>query len=206
MYDKDKIRIMSKMAVYDKRDFERDAKSGQYFRHDFIYKKNMQMRFFLGIGCVILLFFYVMHLLAIEGVDFFTVDFQAEALRLLFFALILMTAYSFIGTIIYTREFLRSERRMNTYFKLMRRLDPEAIEDDEPVRPTIREKQKKRWFKPRVEEIVEDEEDFEDYEEHAPYTHYHRANLEYRYRSSADPEFWEDDEDDKDARRDTRRG
>ena len=198
MYDKDKIRIMSKMAIYDKRDFERDAKTGQYFRHDFIYKKNMQMRFFLGLGCVILLAFYVLHLLAIEGADLFTVDFQSEALRLLFFALILMTAYSFIGTIIYTREFLRSEKRINAYFSLMRRLDPDAIQDNEfEEAAALKNKQKRRWFKPKVEKIAEeDPEDFEDFEEHAPYTHYHRANLEYRYSSSADPEFWEDEDKD----------
>jgi len=187
---------MSKMAVYDKRDFDRDAKAGQYFRHDFIYKRNMQMRFFLGIGCVILLFFYVMHLLAIEGADLFAVDFQAEALRLLFYILILMTAYSFIGTIIYTREFLISEKRINAYFALMRRLDPDAIQDNEPEPTWIKKNNKTkkatqriRLGRKKVEEVVE-----EDYEEDMPYTHYHRANLEYRYRSSDDPEFWEDDD------------
>ncbi|MDR2182558.1 MAG: hypothetical protein LBE55_00115 [Clostridiales bacterium] len=193
MYDKDKIRIMSKMAVYDKRDFERDAKAGQYFRHDFIYKRNMQMRFFLGIGCVILLFFYIMHLLAIEGADLFTVDFQAEAIRLLFYIIVLMTVYSLIGTIIYTREFLRSEKRINAYFTLMRKLDPNAIQDNEPEPAiNVQHKQKKPWripwAKKKPEEIIE-----EDYEEDMPYTHYHRANLEYRYSSSDDPEFWDDD-------------
>ena len=193
MYDKDKIRIMSKMAIYDKRDFDKDAKAGQYFRHDFIYKKNMRMRFFLGIGCVILLFFYVMYLLAIEGADIFAMDFQAEAIRLLFFAILLMIGYSFIGTIIYTREFLISERRINAYFALMRKLDPNAIQDNEPIaaeKKPSRFAQKMPWRKPKVEEIIED-----DYEEDMPYTHYHRANLEYTYSSSADPEFWDDDDD-----------
>ena len=191
MYDKDKIRIMSKMAVYDKRDFDRDAKAGQYFRHDFIYKKNMQMRFFLGIGCVILMFFYVMYLLAIEGADLFAMDFQAEAVRLLFFTILLMVGYSLIGTIIYTREFLISERRINAYFALMRKLDPNAIQDNVPISDvTGYGKRKSRRRKQKVEEIAED-----DYEEDIPYTHYHRANLEYTYRSSADPEFWEDDDD-----------
>jgi len=190
-YDTDKIRIMSKMAIYDKKDFDRDSKAGQYFRHDYIYKRNMRMRFFLGIGCVILLFFHVMYLLAIEGADLFAMDFQAEAMRLLFFGVLIMVAYSFIGTIVYTREFLISERRINAYFALMRRLDPNAIQEEEPAPVKVkREKQRRSWRKPKVEEIIED-----DYEEDMPYTHYHRANLEYTYRSSADPEFWDDDDD-----------
>ena len=191
MYDKEKIIIMSKMAIYDKRDFDRDSRAGQYFRHDFIYKRNMRMRFFLGIGCAILLLFYILYLLAIEGADIFAMDFQAEAIRLLFYTLIIMTAFSFIGTIIYTREFLISERRINAYFKLMRKLDPDAIQDEEPEPVKTRQnRQKIRKRKPKVEEIVES-----DYEDDEPYTHYHRANLEYTYRSSADPEFWDDDDD-----------
>jgi len=202
-YDKEKIRIMSKMAIYDKRDFDRDSKAGQYFRHDYIYKKNMRMRFFLGIGCVILLFFYILHQLAIEGADLFALDFQAEAVRLLFFAVALMVAYSFIGTIIYTREFLISEKRINAYFALMRRLDPDAIQDEEPApakqrqRPGLGE----RLAALRKQKPEEETEDDYDYEEDMPYTHYHRANLEYRYTSSDDPEFWDDDDDDPPRRR-----
>jgi len=198
MHDKEKIITMSKMAIYDKRDFDRDSRAGQYFRHDFIYKRNMRMRFFLGIGCAILLLFYVIYLLAIEGADLFAMDFGAEAVRLLIFAIILMTAYSVIGTIIHTREFLISERRINAYFKLMRGLDPDAIQDEEPA-PTRARRGRQRFAgrRPRVEEMLEED----DYEEHEPYTHYHRANLEYTYRSSADPEFWDDDSDDRSSRR-----
>ncbi|MCL2376006.1 MAG: hypothetical protein FWC76_01290 [Defluviitaleaceae bacterium] len=188
MYDKDKIRIMSKLAVYDKNDFERDSKSSQYFRHDYIYKHNMRMRFFLGIGCVILLFFYVMHLLG-EGVDIFTLDFEVEIMRLLFYALIIMFAYSFIGTIIYTREFIISERRINAYFALMRQLDGQAegkdIEDmQSKPKPKIRKK------KVKVEEPEED-----DFEEHVPYRRYERATLEYRRRGTLNNEIEEDDDD-----------
>ncbi|MCL2573525.1 MAG: hypothetical protein FWE34_03110 [Defluviitaleaceae bacterium] len=194
-YDTEKIRIMAKMAVYDKRDFERDSKTGQYFRHDYIYKKNMQMRFFLGIGCAVLLLFYVIYLLAIEGADVFAMDFQTEAIRLLFFGLALMAGYSFIGTIIYTREFLKSERRVNAYFALMRKLDPDVIQDDyEPV--VKKEKPKFRKKHQNYDDMTED-----DYEEHVPYTHYDRANLEYHYRSSDDPEFWEDDDESNIRRR-----
>jgi hypothetical protein len=187
MYDKDKIRVMSKMAVYDKRDFERDARASQYFRHDYIYKKNMRMRFFLSIGFIILILFYVLYLLAIEGADPFTLDFQAEAIRLLFFGFLLMIGYSFIGTIVYTREFLRSEKRMNAYFSLMRQLDPNAAREDISI-PTNARRRRKRVQK----EIHPDDE--ADFEEHMPYVPHGRATLEYRMRSSDDPEFWEDED------------
>jgi len=147
------------MAIYDKRDFRRDAKAGQYFRHDYIYKKNMRMRFFLSIGCIILLLFYVLYLLAIEEADVFALDFQAEALRVLFVVLVIMVAYSFLGTIIYMREFLKSEKRVNAYFAMMKQLS--AIETQMDV----------------ADESDEEHEAFE------PYRPRDAADLEYRYAS-----------------------
>jgi len=186
MYDKEKIQIMSKLAVYDKNDFDRDAKAGQYFRHDYIYKHNMRMRFFLGIGCVILLLFYVMHLLAIEGVDIFTLDFEVEIMRLLFYGLIIMLAYSFIGTIIYTRDFIKSERRVNAYFALMRQLNGEASDEDVAI---MQKKPKVHKKKIKATETTE-----ADFEEHVPYRRYERPTLEYRRRSNLNTELREDDD------------
>lgn len=181
MHDKEKIRIMSKMAVYDKRGFDKDAKANQYFRHDYIYKRNMSMRFFLGFGCLILIFFYALHLLAIEDVDIFTLDFGSEALTVLIFALAVMVAYSFIGTIVFTREFLRSQKRIAEYFSLMKQLEERNIA-----------KEKQNAHSSSIyDDFENDEEDFERYE---PYRPRGRDGAEYRYRTTGDPEFWEDDD------------
>lgn len=123
VYNKKKIAIMAKMAVYDKNGFEKDAKSNQYFRHDFIYKKNMSMRFFVGVGCLFLAGFYVLHLFAFREADIFTIDYFSMFARLIVAALVIMVAYSFIGMIVYTREYEISRRRIRRYFALMDELE-----------------------------------------------------------------------------------
>ena len=163
MYNREKIRIMSLMAIYDKKDFQRDAKAGQYFRHDFIYKKNMRMRFFLGIGCIILLFFYAMYLMAIEEADIFALDFQAEGMRVLFVALLIMVSYSFLGTIIYTREYIKSEKRVDAYFDLMRQLHDYKHQETIPMYD------------------APDHEDSAEYDAFEPYRPQSAADLEYKY-------------------------
>jgi len=115
----EKIRIMTKLAIYDKRYFEKDSKANSYFRHDYIYKQNMRMRFFLALGCIILIFFYILHIIMIQEIDIFSINFIQLSLRLLFFVFIVMIAYSFLGTILYTREFLKSQRRISKYFRFM---------------------------------------------------------------------------------------
>ena len=130
--EKNRIRIMSKMAVYDKRDFEKDSKCSQYFRHDYIYKQNMRLRFFVGLGCVILIAFYLLYIIEIQEIDVFTLDFLQFGIRLFIFVIIVMASFSFIGTIIYTREYIKSQRRMEQYFSLMdelRKHNGEQTED-----------------------------------------------------------------------------
>ncbi|MDR2168148.1 MAG: hypothetical protein LBE35_09925 [Clostridiales bacterium] len=176
MIDKDKIRIMAKMAVYDKKGFERDARANQYFRHDFIYKRNMQMRFHLGIGCIILAIFYIMYLLLVREHDLFALNFQAEAIRLLTFVIVIMVGYSFIGTIVFTREFLVSQKRVEAYFALMKELSGEEAEKPAEDAPKAAE--------------IDDEPEYEHFE---PYRRRGENLPEYRYPSTDDPEFWEDD-------------
>jgi len=184
----EKIRIMSKMAVYDKRGFQRDSKANHYFRSDFIYKKNMQMRFFLGIGCAILILFYAMHLMGTEEADIFTMDFQSNAIRALIFVLIIMVAYSFLGTIIYTREFVISQRRIGEYFSLMTQLDVLNKGGDE-------EQAAKAAADVKLDYDDENEifEEFEPYRRHNTNEAYDNDGRPYRYKSSDDPEFWEDE-------------
>ncbi|MCL2350118.1 MAG: hypothetical protein FWC67_01430 [Defluviitaleaceae bacterium] len=178
MADKSKIRLMAKMAVYDKKEFERDAGANQYFRHDFIYKKNMQMRFHVGLGCLILAVFYLFYLISIQGADIFALNFQAELMRLITFVIIVMVGYSFLGTIVFTREFLKSQKRVEQYFALMRELNGE----EQPAAATASEEE-------------EEDEEFEPYRRTS-----YRQRVQgtgqmpvYNYKSSDDPEFWEDD-------------
>jgi len=187
----EKIRIMASMAVYDKRGFQRDSKANHYFRSDFIYKKNMQMRFFLAIGCVILILFYALRIMAVEDVDIFAFDFQVIAVRILVFVLIIMVAYSFLGTILYTREFVISQRRIGRYFDLMTQLSD--LNEGREAKPADAK---------AVDDISLDlSEDDEIFEKFEPYRR-QRSNIAYdndgrpyRYKSSDDPEFWDDEND-----------
>ena len=178
MHDKNKIRIMAKMAVYDKHNFDKDAKANQYFRHDFIYKNNSRTRFFVGIGCAILVLFYILYLLAVEDVDIFTLNYQALGIQVLLIVLVIMVAYSFLGTILHTRDFLRSQKRINGYFALMNELEG---------RDAAKDKQAAQANAAPVDDDADDDEnaDFE------PYRGGGRPN-DYRYRTTGDPEFWDD--------------
>ena len=176
---KEKIATMAKMAVYDKKGFERDAEANQYFRHDYIYKRNMQMRFYVGVGCLILAFFYVMYLMAVDGQDILALNFQAELIRIITFGLVVMIGYSFLGTIIFTREFLVAQKRVESYFALMRKLNGEPEPTPERNNQNLDSAQKSKLFarKQVKPEPIADEDEDEPFE---PY----RRDEGYRYSSA----------------------
>ena len=195
--DKNKIRIMSQLAVYDKKGFEKDASANDYFRHDFIYKKNMSMRFHVGAGILILAIFYFLYLLSVREEDIFGLNFQVELVRFLTFAVIVMIAYSFIGTIIFTREFLRSQKRVRAYFKLMSELSGEPLDESlfEPESVSSPRKPVFERFRIRnTNQAAEPaEENDDEYEHSEPYLR-DGGRLERTYIRSDDPSFWDDED------------
>ncbi|MCL2855875.1 MAG: hypothetical protein FWE21_09740 [Defluviitaleaceae bacterium] len=195
-HDPNKIRLMAQMALYDKKGFQKDAEANEYFRHDFIYKKNMSMRFYVGIGILILVVFYALRMLAVDQVDIFALDFQAELMRIIIFAVVVMLIYSFIGTILFTREFLLSQKRVKAYFALMRELHGEA--DEEEV-AAVKEPAPKRLFarKAATTPPPQPEEEEEPFIFRPYRSRQADGNLTYNYRSTDDPSLWEDEDDEK---------
>ena len=197
-YDINKIRLMSKMALYDKKGFQKDAEANEYFRHDFIYKKNMSLRFYVGIGVLILLVFHVLRVLSDAQGDIFSLDFQSEIMQIVIFVVVVMLFYSFVGTVLFTREFLISKRRVKSYFALMRELHGEPPEDDHvEMVENVKDSTQRRFFgrklhdgpPPEHEEEEEDQIIFRPYRSRAQ-----DHNLTYNYRSTDDPSLWEDDD------------
>ncbi|MDR0957691.1 MAG: hypothetical protein LBM16_00550, partial [Clostridiales bacterium] len=70
-YDENKIKIMAKLAVYDKRTSENDLKKTSHFRHDYVYKRNSSIRLGVFIGTLIIAVFYALHLATINELDLF---------------------------------------------------------------------------------------------------------------------------------------
>ena len=141
MIDPQKMITMTKLAIYDKEGAENDLDIDRFFRHDFIYRRNMWIRLYVIIGCLIVIGFRILHMLAIDQIDLFTLDFREELINAALFILIFQVGYSIIGTIQFTMEYERSQKRMKAYFALMDELEvpqeaPEAAHHAAPSSPS----------------------------------------------------------------------
>jgi hypothetical protein len=117
MIDKDKVILMTQLAVYDKHGAEKDRKINDYFLHDFIYKNNMWTRFSVIAGSIILYFFYMLHRIFNQGLDIMTLDYIGELKKMGVFILAVALVYTVLGSIKSAYDYRKSQNMIKQYTK-----------------------------------------------------------------------------------------
>jgi hypothetical protein len=139
MVNKNKITLMTRLALYDKHHGKADRAVFAYYRRDFIYRKNMWTRFCVGIGGVILLAVYWLHRIFIAGEDinviavqdmvtvsirdYITVDIQRGLLDSFLFVVALLAVYTVIGTVQGTAQYYGVQKRLTRYNNMLKHLE-----------------------------------------------------------------------------------
>ena len=123
MIDKDKIVLMTRMAVYDKRHGTADRVAFSYFRRDYIYRKNMWTRLCVMLGAALLLMLYWIYQVFVYGVDMQGIDVQQSAIDSVLFLLAIMAFYTFVGTIQATHQYHMVKKRMERYTAMVQKLE-----------------------------------------------------------------------------------
>jgi len=112
MVHQQKIVTMTKLALYDKHEGAADRAANDYFRHDYIYRKNLGTRLAVGFGGMIILLIYWLRVIFLDGVDVFELYIQHHVTESILFILAIMAVYSLIGTIQGTREYYLVQKRL----------------------------------------------------------------------------------------------
>ena len=122
MITKQKMLVMTKLALYDKHEGQTDREINEYFRHDYIYRKNLGNRIAVGIGGLIMLGFYWLNIVY-TAENFFDIQFETHITNSVLFLAALMVFYTFVGTIKGTREYYMVQRRLEKYERMINHLD-----------------------------------------------------------------------------------
>jgi hypothetical protein len=123
MDKRQKIITMTKLSLYDKHEGPADRAANEYFRHDYIYKKNLGTRLAVGIAGVLILLIYWLRLILLDGIDILQIDLRQYLTDSVLFLVALLAVYSLIGTIQGTREYYLIQKRLERYNALVRRLE-----------------------------------------------------------------------------------
>jgi len=118
-----KIITMTKLALYDKHEGHSDRAASEYFRHDYIYKKNLGTRIAVGIAGILLLTIYWLRVILLDGVDVLQMDVVRHLTDSVLFLVAILAVYSLIGTIHGTREYYLIQKRLDRYDSLIKQLE-----------------------------------------------------------------------------------
>ena len=135
MINKKRIILMTKLALYDQQYGKRDKRDNEYYRHDYIYRKNMWTRLCTFIGAGIILTVYWIYQIFVLKNNFLEIDYKEAGTNAAIFILSIMAIYTIIGTIRETAQYAKSQRRLKNYMKMLYMLD--RLHDPEPSHDTI---------------------------------------------------------------------
>lgn len=136
--DKEKIVLLTRLAIYDKYMSESDKKINNYFLHDYIYKKNFATRAFAFIGSLIIVFFYLLHKVFVMGADIFELDYRQELIDIAIFVVVVLVLYTIIGSFKSAMEYKASQNRIKAYIEVLKKAtaDEEEQKAERPARRT----------------------------------------------------------------------
>jgi hypothetical protein len=123
LISKQKIIAMTKLALYDKNEGEEDRRANEFFRHDYIYKKNAVTRMCVGAGAAVLIGLYWLRMFFIDGVDLFGLDLNVYFREAALFMLAVLAVYSVIGTIQGSRQYYLIQKRLKRYSALLHQVE-----------------------------------------------------------------------------------
>ncbi len=118
-----KVRLMTKLAVYEKKDGKEDIYLSKYYKNDYVRLQVLKsiISATIGYGLVIVMIaFYRMEYLIKNAV---ILDYKMVGTYILGFYLITITIYGLGSIVVYSRKYDASRKKLSRYFRLLKRLE-----------------------------------------------------------------------------------
>jgi len=118
-----KIRLMTKLAVYEKKDGKEDIYLSKYYKADYVRLQVLKsiITATIGYGLIIaLIVFYRMEYLIKNAV---TLDYKLLGTYVLGFHIMTITVFGLGALILYSMKYDASRKKLSRYFRLLKRLE-----------------------------------------------------------------------------------
>lgn len=144
----ERIKVMSKLAIYDKHFGEDDKKANDLYYRDYVYRKNFNYRMSFFIAYVMAVSFYVLITFLDPGIDLYNFDFLNFVTEIAIGAAVVLFAATFIGSIVASGDYKKIKYRLKGYFTLMSLL--ESLDNEDKKREIKLQKMQRRTQRKEV--------------------------------------------------------
>ena len=122
MLNEKKIRLMTKLALYEKNDGKESSKARKWFRADYISREMLVSFICATIAFVLIFFLYAVYNLEPLLTAIYSRDIFSFVRRFLFAYILFLAAFLLITGLVYSYRFNRARRRLRAYYRGLRKL------------------------------------------------------------------------------------
>lgn len=137
MIDPKKIRLMTKLAIYEKQEGEEDISIGKYYRADYVRMNILKTILAVTFGYLLLLLMIVIYHSEFLLDNALVLNYSLIGRKLLGYYLFLLAVYIGAVGVGYTVSYTRSRERLAKYYKMLGKL--KKIEEQEMHRKELEE-------------------------------------------------------------------
>ena len=123
MLNESRIKLMTKMAVYEEHEGKKSMSIGTYFRGDYIGKEVIKSIIYATVAYVILLAVYICYDFQLLAQDIYNMDLVEFGMKLLKDYLKLVVFYAIVTYIYYAMRYQSARRSLRSYYNSLRRLN-----------------------------------------------------------------------------------
>lgn len=123
MLNNNKIRLMTKLAVYESKEGKEDISLSKYYKTDYVRYQTIKSLISVTFGyalILVLIFMYKSEEIIKKAV---TLDYKTIGIYILCFYIILIAVYGLASIVGYSIKYDTSRKKLGRYFKLLKRLN-----------------------------------------------------------------------------------
>lgn len=122
MLNNRKIRLMTKLAIYEKEDGKEDIRLGKYYRLDYVRYQMLKTLVAVTFGYLILVLLTILYNAEYLIAEAVKLDYAAIGRTMLGIYLMLVLVFVGLAGIGYTVKYNRSRKKLAKYYQMLKRL------------------------------------------------------------------------------------
>lgn len=129
MLNNKKVRLMTKLAVYETKVCKEDIHLSKYYKTDYVRYQVLKSVISATVGYLLILFLVFVYRMEYLIRNAVTLDYKSLGMFILGIYIIVVTIYGFGSIVVYSRKYDTSRKKLARYFKLLKRLEKLYKED-----------------------------------------------------------------------------
>jgi hypothetical protein len=123
MLNENKIKMMTKMAIYEKHEGRQMLKNSHYFKGDYVAFGVLRTLIATTFAYILMVILYVLCDMEKIIANINSMDYAVVGKKLGLYYILLLVVYAVIGAMVYTYRYNRSRKGLKKYFSRLNKLE-----------------------------------------------------------------------------------